>query len=48
MYLIHELLYLSDTDWQGAVRSVQFSPDNLKLVTGSDDKTVKVRPLPAG
>jgi centriolar protein POC1 len=28
---------------QAAVRSVQFSPDNLQLVTGSDDKSIKVR-----
>ena len=27
---------------QAAVRSVQFSPDNSKLVTGADDKAVKV------
>ena len=27
---------------QAAVRSVQFSPDNQKLLTASDDKAVKV------
>ena len=26
----------------GAVRSVEFSPENLRLVTASDDKSVKI------
>ena len=35
-----ELLIL--TEHQGSINSVDFSPDGRRIVSGSDDKTVKV------